>query len=71
MRRWSVGKVTEADSDALKVMPDDWFCPLSLYIHRPEYRCERLHAAGVLDTRVIGEYPDLVRQYRKKETQHG
>ncbi|HEJ7171052.1 TPA: hypothetical protein SMF89_000992 [Serratia marcescens] len=58
-------------ADALRVMPADWFRPHSLYINRPEYRCERLLAAGVLDTRVIGEYPDLVRQYRKKEAQHG
>ncbi|MBN5310505.1 hypothetical protein JY476_07305 [Serratia marcescens] len=66
-----MGKLTEADNNALKAMPDYWFRPLSLYINRPEYRCERLHAAGALDTRVIGEYPDLIRQYRKKESQHG
>lgn len=59
--------LTKADLDALWVLPKGWFKPLNLYILRPQYRCERLFEAGVLESRMSGEYPDHYREYRVKE----
>lgn len=60
--------LTEADLHALKCMPDKWFkaSDLPFTIRCPRYRCERLTEKGVLDSRVIGEYPHFVSEWRKK-----
>ncbi|WP_272570230.1 hypothetical protein [Providencia sp. PROV255] len=59
--------LTKADLDALWVLPEGWFKPMSLYILRPQYRCERLYDAGVLESSMSGEYPDHYREYQVKE----
>ncbi|MEX9785646.1 MULTISPECIES: hypothetical protein [Enterobacterales] len=59
--------LTKADQDALCALPEGWFQSLNLYILRPQYRCERLYSAGVLESRMCGEYPDHYREYRVKE----
>lgn len=62
-------KITESDKEALKAMPNiRWFSYMEIWsakINRPQYRMERLEAAGYLESRVIGEYPNLTRQYKK------
>jgi hypothetical protein len=60
-------KLTEADKYALSKMPDGWFKVDSLpyTIRCPYYRCKRLHEAGYLDYRVVGEIPYLDSEYRK------
>lgn len=58
--------LTKADKAALNEMPDGWFSAWSLtYVKNPRYRCERLEAAGVLETRVVGAFPDLTTEFRK------
>lgn len=58
--------LTKADEAAIREMPDDWFSAWSLtYVKNPRYRCERLEAAGVLETRVVGAFPDLTTEFRK------
>ena len=59
-------RLTPADNDALDRMPTGWFSALDLdsMIHRPAYRCERLEGIGVLESRVVGVYPHLRREYR-------
>ncbi|WP_445496824.1 hypothetical protein [Photorhabdus sp. SF281] len=60
-------ELTKSDLDALWSLPEGWFKPFNLYILRPQYRCERLYEAGVLESRMSGEYPDHYREYRVKE----
>lgn len=72
----SLQLMTAADKDTLKYIPDGWFIARSLpcMVRRPDYRCERLKKAGVLESRVIGVChddkwnPSLVRQYQKRST---
>ena len=60
-------ELTKADKEALAKMPDGWFeaTNLSCQITRPWYRCDRLHKAGALEFRVVGQFPDLLAEYRK------
>jgi hypothetical protein len=63
--------LTETDKDALYVMPGDWFRATDLpypRVTRAEYRCERLHKAGYLEWRVVGAWPDVKSEYRKRES---
>lgn len=60
-------ELTEADNHALKQLPDGWFRADYLPINRPLYRCERLEERNVLESRILGAYPDLWREYRKIE----
>lgn len=58
--------LTPADVDALALLPESgWIEFRSLPFNRPSYRCERLELAGVLESRVVGEYPVLHREYRR------
>lgn len=63
--------ITAADSEALAAMPDSgWFTltdSWSSSINRPQYRLDRLVAAGCLEWRGSGEYPRRVIEYRKTE----
>lgn len=70
--------LTATDEAILKRSPEGWFQPRDLPtdITRREYRCERLEEAGVLKSKVVGEYPALYREYCKiriedKESNHG
>lgn len=61
--------LTRADLHALSRMPaDKWFSEFDLppIVRCPRYRCDRLHLRGYLEYRVIGDYPHLEGQYRKK-----
>lgn len=64
-------QITAADSEALGAMPDrGWFTLMDRWsssINRPQFRLDRLAAAGRLEHRVTGIYPDLVSKYRKTE----
>ncbi|WP_147402988.1 hypothetical protein [Enterobacter sp. R1(2018)] len=58
--------LSETDKDILANLPDDeWFEVMHLPINRPQYRCERLEERGKLESRVTGEYPHIIREYRK------
>lgn len=58
--------LTPADVEALALLPDSgWFEFRSLPFDRPNYRCESLELAGALESRVVGEYPVLHREYRR------
>lgn len=59
--------LTEADRHALGRMPNGWFDADNLppIVRCPRYRCERLKDRGVLEWRVIGEYPNLKSEWRK------
>jgi hypothetical protein len=62
--------LTDADKDALYVMPDGWFRATDLpypRVTRAEYRCERLKKEGYLEWRVVGCLPNFESQYRKRE----
>jgi hypothetical protein len=48
-----------------------WFEFRSLPFNRPNYRCERLELAGALESRVVGEYPVLHREYRRVKVAAG
>lgn len=63
-------KLTEADKDALSVMPNDWFFAQDLpypRVKRSDYRCDRLVKAGLLESRVVESAFCLKRQYRLAE----
>lgn len=60
-------KLTEADIEALSLLPTDWFDPKHLPIHRPMYRCERLEERGMLLRRVVGKWPNCWSEYKKLE----
>ncbi len=64
--------LTDADRAALAELPAvDWFDVAHAQISRPAYRCERLEAAGLLESRVVNIIIDgkslwFSRQYRRK-----
>ena len=59
-------KLTEADLSALREVPAkgwfDWYDVILIRCTR--FRLERLDARGVLESKVVGEWPDLRRLYR-------
>ncbi|EOL8979891.1 hypothetical protein ACM92K_003153 [Cronobacter turicensis] len=63
--------LTDADCVALAAMPDSgWFKLMGRWsssVNRPQFLLDRLTAAGRLERRVTGVYPDLVSEYRKNE----
>ncbi|MEA8592286.1 hypothetical protein PZT57_26930 [Pseudomonas aeruginosa] len=62
--------LTAADKEALRELPaSGWFEVAHLPINRPSYRCERLEEAGFLETRVVGQWPSLKREYRRIDPQ--
>jgi hypothetical protein len=66
--------MTEADKAALERCPDGWFvsqCVELLYTKNADYRCGRLVERGMLETDVVGDYPNLQRLYRKVEATNG
>lgn len=65
--------LSEADKYALSRMPKGWFSvdDLPPIIRCPRFRCERLTDRGMLEWRVVGEYPHFESRWRKKEQQSG
>jgi hypothetical protein len=61
-------KLTPSDREALTMMPAEWFNPLNLphMVKNPEWRCQRLHKAGALGRRFVGEYPTTRVEYMKR-----
>lgn len=59
--------LTATDNAILKRLPEGWFQArdLPIDITRRDYRCERLEEAGLLKSKVVGEYPALHREYCK------
>lgn len=60
-------RLTANDRDALAAMPLGWFEALRLpypRVRRAEYRCSRLERMGLLERRVVGEYPHLRTEFR-------
>ena len=60
--------LTRADKAAIERIPDGWFNALNLsyMVRAKEFRCGRLEKMGILESRIVGEYPKLSREYRKK-----
>lgn len=62
------GKSTKADEEALKLLPDsEWFSlrKVPWQVRNPRYRCDRLTELGLLERRVVTNYPDIDTQWRK------
>jgi hypothetical protein len=59
--------LTAADKAALEWLPADWFGlnKVTFRVRNPRWRCDRLTQKGMLESRVIGEYPDIQSQWRK------
>jgi hypothetical protein len=58
--------LTKADSEALASMPaEDWFEASQLMINRPWFRCQRLEAAGYLESRAVLEGLHVRSFYRR------
>ena len=59
--------MTPADKDALERMPDGWFrpCDLPFIVRSPDYRCQRLLAAGMLVSRFTEQAPYVWTEYSK------
>jgi hypothetical protein len=60
-------QLTKADNHALEKMPDGWFQwhDVPYVVRCPEYRCRRLVEKGLLERRLIGQYPDSYWEYKK------
>jgi hypothetical protein len=61
--------LTKADEEAIEYIPTDhWFCAwdLTYKIRAWEYRCQRLEKAGILKSRIVGDYPQLSREYHTR-----
>lgn len=61
--------MTSVDKEMLAEMPSGkWFNILDLpyVIRNPAFRCKRLVKAGVLESRVVGEFPNIKTEYWKK-----
>lgn len=58
---------TRADYEALKRLPEGWFSlrQVPWQIQNPNFRCRRLADKGALESRVVGEIPDIETQWRK------
>ncbi|HAT2746500.1 TPA: hypothetical protein I8372_004167 [Citrobacter farmeri] len=56
--------LTDADFEALNRLPSGWFRAEHLPFNRPMYRCERLEKRGKLQSRVLGTYPNIWREYK-------
>ncbi|MCV2510188.1 hypothetical protein RKT74_13485 [Leclercia pneumoniae] len=54
-----------ADAEALNKLPSGWFTAEHLPFNRPMYRCERLEKCGKLQSRVLGTYPNIWREYKR------
>lgn len=64
--------VTASDLEALEAMPEGWFGAFDRWssgVARPQFRIDRLCAAGYLEVRSVGVYPDNSREYRKVQEQ--
>lgn len=63
----STKSLSLADEAARRILPEGWFRigDLPSELLRPAYRCERLEKAGVLKSRVVGQFPSLHREYHK------
>lgn len=59
--------LSEADRRALSRMPDKgWFkVDDILQIQCPRFRCERLTNRGMLEWKVVGDYPNFESLWRK------
>ncbi len=57
--------LTAADTEALSKLPSGWFMAEHLPFNRPLYRCERLEQCGKLQSRVLGSYPNIWREYKR------
>lgn len=59
--------LTDADRYALKHLPAGWFGlrRIPFLVRNPRWRCERLTEKGMLESRVVGKWPDTEAQWRK------
>lgn len=57
--------LTKADIESLSLLPSGWFSAEHLPFNRPMYRCERLERLGKLQSRVLGTYPNIYREYKR------
>jgi hypothetical protein len=57
--------LTEADLETLCLCPDGWFDAHDLPpgVKRCRYRCDRLLALGMVESRVVGKFPILTTEY--------
>lgn len=56
--------MTEADISALEKLPKGWFEWFELMVRCPEFRLERLEQRGVVEHKLIGEWPNIEKRYR-------
>lgn len=58
---------TKADMEALARLPQEgWFDirAVSYMVRNPRYRCDRLVEKGLLESRVVGTYPDIKTEWK-------
>ena len=60
--------LTMADTQALAELPEGWFEAGALPINRPLFRCQRLEAAGRLESRVELDGLQARQYYRRVDT---
>lgn len=60
-------KMTPALFEALKRVPGSgWFTKHDVpFVDRADYQLDRLEKAGKLISRIVGDIPDLTREYKK------
>lgn len=59
--------LTEGDKAALALLPTDGWFPVwavNYMVKNPRWRCDRLVERGALESRVVGNYPNLRTEYR-------
>ena len=59
--------LSESDRRTLEILPVGWFTSeqLAPSLTRRRYRCERLTTKGILETRIVGTYPNIDTEYRR------
>ncbi len=60
-----MAELTAIDVEVLSKLPSRWFRAEHLAFNRPRYRCERLEQSGKLQSRVLGTYPNIYREYKR------
>lgn len=60
-----MANLTAVDVEVLSKPPSGWFSAEHLPFNRPMYRCERLEQLGKLQSRVLGAYPNIYREYKR------